>query len=317
MKETESFFSIMHVIERLIRGHDSLDESLHAGHYFWILVGTQRFLSMDMFIYPLFILCWCYFIPIILNHSTYVNDKNINKGNFTGSLAMFMVYLAAGFLCVILPKVVVLFYQINKMGASVTTELYNYAFSVESKVLQESNFCTLNPESQHEAGDQILQVISIFLVLIVFLMNGVFYQKIDHQLFQYYHWHLNIISIFAVMVIHYPFSLVIVLFIWPILANVQNVFGLRDKNVDRREWLIRSMLTVIFIILMLLILFGTFLLKDINKFDDLFTSNQLGKNFVNMKNVLLHGVIRDSQCSGSILWTEICTLFIPILLAFM
>lgn len=197
------------------------------------------------------------------------------------------------------------------------TELYNYVFSVQSKVLHESNFCTLNPESQHEVGDQILLVVSALLVLIVFLMNAIYYKKIDLQLVQNYHWHVNCVCIFAVMVIHFPFALMIVVFVWPILANVQHVFGLKDKNVDKREWIIRSILTLIFTILMFLILFGTFLLNGIDKVDDVFSTNQLGKNFVDMKNVLFHGVIRDSQCSGSNLWTEICALFFPNLLMIM
>ena len=128
---------------------------------------------------------------------------------------------------------------------------------------------------------------------------------------------MNIICVFAVMVIHFPMSLVTVLFVWPIMTNVQHVFGLRDKNVDKREWVIRSILTVIFTILTFLILFGTFLLKDINKPGDILSSNQLAKNFIEMKNVLFHGVIRDSQCSGSNLWTEICVLFFPNLLMIM
>ena len=174
--------SVMQVLERVIRGHDHLDESLHAGFYFYILLGTQRFLSMDMYIYPLFTLSWCYFLPLILTHSSYVSAKKNKNMQFTGPLAVVMAYLATGFTCVIIPKVVVLFYQASKMGASVTAEFYNYVFSIDSKVLQESNFCTLDPESQHQVADQILQVVSVLLVLVVFLMNAIFYNNIDLQL---------------------------------------------------------------------------------------------------------------------------------------
>ena len=196
------------------------------------------------------------------------------------------------------------------------TELYNYVFSVESKVLQESNFCTLNPESQYEVGDQILLVVSVLLVLILFLMNAMFYNKFDKQITNSYHWCVTCIINTAVMVIRFPVSFIVVVFIFPILANVQYVFGLKDKDVNKREWLIRSILTVIFTILMFLVLFGTFLLKDINKLEDVFT-NQMAENFITMKNTLIHGAIRDSQCSGSNIWTEICVLFIPNLLMIM
>ena len=60
--------SMMQIFERIIRGHDHLDESLHAGYYFYILVGTQRFIGLDAYIYPLLILTFSYYLPTMLTH---------------------------------------------------------------------------------------------------------------------------------------------------------------------------------------------------------------------------------------------------------
>ena len=111
-------------------------------------------------------------------------------------------------------------------------------------------------------------------------------------------------------VIHFPVTLLSSLFVWPVVTNVRYVFGFLDKNTSKVEWLLRTTAFFALIAFGMVALFGTILLEGINSVGEVFTPRLL-RNFIKLKDVLVHGAIRDSQCSDSNLWVYICTLIFP------
>ena len=59
---------MMGAIERLLRVHDQVDEQLHAGYFFFILMGKTRFVSNTYYCYPMAFILLSYFIPAILEY---------------------------------------------------------------------------------------------------------------------------------------------------------------------------------------------------------------------------------------------------------
>ena len=43
---------LMSVLEKLLRIFDQLDEQLHAGFYFYLVIGTKKFISNNEYMYP-------------------------------------------------------------------------------------------------------------------------------------------------------------------------------------------------------------------------------------------------------------------------
>ena len=64
----------MGMIERLLRVYDQVDEQLHAGYYFYILMGKTRFVSNSVFVYPVLTTLLCYLFPAMLEHIDYVDE---------------------------------------------------------------------------------------------------------------------------------------------------------------------------------------------------------------------------------------------------
>lgn len=59
----------MKVLEESVRMNDQLDEQLHAGYYFYILTSKNNFVSNSVFVYPVALILWGYFIPTIYNYN--------------------------------------------------------------------------------------------------------------------------------------------------------------------------------------------------------------------------------------------------------
>lgn len=66
--ESDRIRRLMALIERLLRVYDQVDEQLHAGWFFYILTGGQRFVSNSVFVYPVVIIILGYFLPSILDY---------------------------------------------------------------------------------------------------------------------------------------------------------------------------------------------------------------------------------------------------------
>lgn len=123
---------LTHAVELTIRGHDRLDEAMHAGYFFYILVGTSRFVGIDSFIYPVALTTFSHFLPVIHNYYNYMYETQRNALNFGGQGLMVAAYFALGVSLIILPRVVVFFYQVKAKNASLWTEAYNYLYSINS-----------------------------------------------------------------------------------------------------------------------------------------------------------------------------------------
>ena len=57
------------LLEKAVRMNDQLDESLHAGFYFYILTSSSKFISNSVFIYPLVMMIAGFAVPNFLAYS--------------------------------------------------------------------------------------------------------------------------------------------------------------------------------------------------------------------------------------------------------
>jgi hypothetical protein len=62
----------MAILEKFVRITDQLDEQLHAGFYFYIIVSPSKFISNSGFIWPIVCLMFGIFVPHILEYSTHL-----------------------------------------------------------------------------------------------------------------------------------------------------------------------------------------------------------------------------------------------------
>jgi hypothetical protein len=62
------------MMESLVRGFDQLDEQLHAGDYFYVLINSSKFVNNSIFIWPAVILILSYFIPNLLDYTDYLEE---------------------------------------------------------------------------------------------------------------------------------------------------------------------------------------------------------------------------------------------------
>ena len=119
-------------MELTIRGHDQLDEALHAGYFFYILVGTSRFVGIDSFIYPVALTTFSHFLPVLHNYYKYMHETKSNALNFGGQGLMVAAYFALAVSLIIVPRVGVFFYQVKASNSSLWTETQNYLYSKNS-----------------------------------------------------------------------------------------------------------------------------------------------------------------------------------------
>ena len=124
-----------HAVELTIRGHDRLDEAMHAGYFFYILVGTSsQVCGNRLFHIPS---GSDDFLPLLACDpqllQLHVRDPEERpKIRFGGQGLMVAAYLSLGVSLIILPKVVLFFYQVKANNASLWTEAFNYLYSINS-----------------------------------------------------------------------------------------------------------------------------------------------------------------------------------------
>ena len=95
--DNEQLSGLLSLLEVLTRIFDQLDEQLHAGSYFYITIGTSKFVSNSFFIYPAGMIFAGLLVPTLIDFVR--NGKNDIK---TG---LFLVALyTAAFTLVKLPE---------------------------------------------------------------------------------------------------------------------------------------------------------------------------------------------------------------------
>jgi len=62
------------LMESLVRGFDQLDEQLHAGDYFYVLINASKFVNNSIFIWPAVLLILSYFLPNLLDFTDYMEE---------------------------------------------------------------------------------------------------------------------------------------------------------------------------------------------------------------------------------------------------
>ena len=67
----------MGLMERLVRIYDQLDEQLHAGYYFYIVIGVTKFITNSIFVYPCAMIMFGLWIPQLINY--YEESQEDNK----------------------------------------------------------------------------------------------------------------------------------------------------------------------------------------------------------------------------------------------
>jgi hypothetical protein len=98
------------MIENLLRATDQVDEQLHAGYFFYILIGTTRFVSNSVFVYPVVLMLLAYFMPALIEYYDLleiVNAENVTQNTKTGSEVKFVGFAySMGFVFANLPSLI-------------------------------------------------------------------------------------------------------------------------------------------------------------------------------------------------------------------
>lgn len=101
--EQEHVTALMNLLEVLTRIFDQLDEQLHAGSYFFITIGTNKFISNTLFVYPAACIFFGFTLPALIDYSS--GDISSDETSSLHSLAqVFSVYVVGAFL-VVLPGI--------------------------------------------------------------------------------------------------------------------------------------------------------------------------------------------------------------------
>jgi hypothetical protein len=72
VKECKKVAKVLQFMETIIRASDQVDEMLHAGYFFYILTGLNRFVSNSVFVYPVAILLFSYFLPAVIDYNDHM-----------------------------------------------------------------------------------------------------------------------------------------------------------------------------------------------------------------------------------------------------
>ena len=82
-------------MEVSIRSLDQVDEMLHAGYFFYILTGNNRFVSNSVFLYPVIILLFAYFLPALLDYNDWKEQEEKQEDSKVRAEVIFigMVYI--------------------------------------------------------------------------------------------------------------------------------------------------------------------------------------------------------------------------------
>ena len=58
---------VMSLMEKIVRIFDQLDEQLHAGFYFYLMIGTKKFVSNNEYMYPIALIFVGLLVPNVLD----------------------------------------------------------------------------------------------------------------------------------------------------------------------------------------------------------------------------------------------------------
>lgn len=95
VKECKKVARVLSFMETIIRASDQVDEMLHAGYYFYILTGPNRFVSNSVFVYPVVILLFSYFLPAVLDYYDHLEVEEKQDFKVRPEIVFVgMVYLA-------------------------------------------------------------------------------------------------------------------------------------------------------------------------------------------------------------------------------
>lgn len=70
---------VLQVLERATRSLDQVDEMLHAGYFFYILTANHRFVSNSVFLYPIVLTMFAYFLPAVLEYNDLMDEDEQKK----------------------------------------------------------------------------------------------------------------------------------------------------------------------------------------------------------------------------------------------
>lgn len=63
LKQIENLIAFLEIMTRI---YDQLDEQLHAGSFFYINIGTSKFVSNSVFVYPTALVFVGFLVPVLV-----------------------------------------------------------------------------------------------------------------------------------------------------------------------------------------------------------------------------------------------------------
>jgi len=259
--ESQRIPRLMAALEKLVRVFDQLDEQLHAGFYFYLMIGVSRFISNNEFVYPAAMIFFGFFIPNLFDfydsfESTNTKEKEENNdedeaaggGSIDPTLGFVGILY---FLCLIFLILPTGLFLIQKHMTG----------------LKEDSICYL-PRSQRDAFfDQI--VMCMLFCLLAFLTYYNFCRPrrrpLNIVLIKSYNLFITCTLTASICFFHYPAALINLVFIFPLLHNA---IGLLNRQLSKtlqlstRQIISSHIFFFIWLFLSVATLFGTVLLRD-------------------------------------------------------
>lgn len=147
VREAKRVGRVLRILERAVRSLDQVDEALHAGYFFYILTSNHRFVSNSVFLYPIVLVMFAYFLPAVLDYNDHMEEEEKKKENTKNSaFRPEIVFVGIAYFA----------------GAMFTT-------------LPGNGFCTLEAKAQEATIDQALFIMVLVSAGILLVFNLFFF----------------------------------------------------------------------------------------------------------------------------------------------
>ena len=149
-----------------------------------------------------------------------------------------------------------------------------------------------------DAVDQALLIMLLVSALMLVIFNSFFFAKSSVTVLKSYNWFMNAVITAAVVIFHFPVSILIIVFMFPLLHNSVSIFGWnKQEKIETGHKIYSLTFFSVYFTLSVIFLLGTVILKED------FAASKLKDMF--------HVAVRDSSCAGSNLHFYICVILVP------
>lgn len=189
-----------------------------------------------------------------------------------------------------------------------------FAFiSLPSIFTSEQEFTNLDSFQKTKIADKCLFTIILISSFVLIIFNSLRQNKFEMITFRGLKWFFSSVINSVLIMAHFPVALMNYVIFWPL---IHNSVGIRDKKT--KEWFLSSIFFIIWSLLSVALLFGTFLFHHTSEkqltLNKKTLYDQVLLNILEAKSKIFCNMLSDYIYAGSNLWVYFCTIVIPNLL---